>query len=178
MLGSKLSTLLLQSYHISCLLLTPVPGHTVVRYCRTALPAQTRQDVWCRTETLSLPPPICPQTQQTCNHLTLFCLVDYSIFIYWKSAFVILGVSVVLFLFLVHFSLKCLWTNSVDPYQTLHSAASDLGLQCLPRSPKRDTRNVWIKVLSSVLTLVQKSCISKKNDHSCFLAYRKWKVSN
>ena len=35
--------------------------------------------------------------------------------------------------------------NSVDPDQTPRSAASDLGLHCLPRSQKRNTRLIWIE---------------------------------
>ena len=36
--------------------------------------------------------------------------------------------------------------NSVDSDQTPHSAASDLGLHCLPMSILRDTRHKWVKV--------------------------------
>ena len=35
--------------------------------------------------------------------------------------------------------------NSVDPDQTPHSAASDLGLHCLPMSPLWDARHKWVK---------------------------------
>ena len=35
--------------------------------------------------------------------------------------------------------------NSGDPDQTLHSAASDLDLHCLPMSHKKDARNIWVK---------------------------------
>ena len=38
--------------------------------------------------------------------------------------------------------------NSEDPYQTLRSAASDLGLHCLPMSQKRDARLIWVKEIS------------------------------
>ena len=34
--------------------------------------------------------------------------------------------------------------NSVDPDQTPRSAASDLGLHFLPRSPKRDAWLIWV----------------------------------
>ena len=40
---------------------------------------------------------------------------------------------------------KILYANSADPDQTPRSAASDLGLHCLPRSRKRDTRLMWVK---------------------------------
>ena len=33
--------------------------------------------------------------------------------------------------------------NSEDPDQTPRSAASDLGLHCLPMSPKWDARLIW-----------------------------------
>ena len=35
--------------------------------------------------------------------------------------------------------------NSGDPDQTQRSAASDLGLQCLSVSPKKDYRLIWVK---------------------------------
>ena len=37
--------------------------------------------------------------------------------------------------------------NSVDPDQTLHSVASDLGLYCLPTSLLWDARHKWVKEL-------------------------------
>ena len=36
--------------------------------------------------------------------------------------------------------------NSVDPYQTLHSAASDQGLYCLQMSLLWDARLIWVKI--------------------------------
>ena len=36
-------------------------------------------------------------------------------------------------------------TNSVNPDQTQHSAASDLGLYCLPMSLLWDARLKWVK---------------------------------
>ena len=36
-------------------------------------------------------------------------------------------------------------SNSVDPDQMLHSAASDLGLHCLPMFDLQDIRLKWIK---------------------------------
>ena len=35
--------------------------------------------------------------------------------------------------------------NMVDPDQTPRFAASDLGLQCLPRSLKMDAKLIWVK---------------------------------
>ena len=62
--------------------------------------------------------------------------MDLSIQANWTSLFPVLGVSDVLFLFLILFYLQWefLYANSVDPDQTLPCAASDLGLHCLPRS--------------------------------------------
>ena len=36
--------------------------------------------------------------------------------------------------------------KKVDPDQTLHSVASDLGLHCLPMSPLWDARHKWVKL--------------------------------
>ena len=36
------------------------------------------------------------------------------------------------------------YANSVDPDQTPHSAASDLGPHCLPLHLVRDDRNYWV----------------------------------
>ena len=36
--------------------------------------------------------------------------------------------------------------NSGDPDQTPHCAASDLGLDCLPMSHKKDARLIWVKI--------------------------------
>ena len=36
--------------------------------------------------------------------------------------------------------------NSVDPDQMPHSAASDLGLYCLPTSQLWDARHKWVKM--------------------------------
>ena len=36
--------------------------------------------------------------------------------------------------------------NSVDPDQTLRSAASELGLHCLTMSPLWDARHKWVKI--------------------------------
>ena len=37
--------------------------------------------------------------------------------------------------------------NSVDPDQTPHSAASDLGLHCFPVSLSWDSRRIWVNGL-------------------------------
>ena len=56
------------------------------------------------------------------------------------SPFPILGVPGVPFSFY-----SILLANSEDPDHTPRSAASDLGLHCLPRSPKRDAGLIWVK---------------------------------
>ena len=38
-------------------------------------------------------------------------------------------------------------SNSRDPDQTLHFAASDLGLHCLPMSHKKDAGHIWVKTI-------------------------------
>ena len=38
-----------------------------------------------------------------------------------------------------------MYANSVDPDQMPHSAASDLGPHCLPRSQKQDARHKRVK---------------------------------
>ena len=44
------------------------------------------------------------------------------------------------FYFLSHFSMKFLCANRIAPDGTQRSAASNLGLCCLPMSPKKDAR--------------------------------------
>ena len=43
--------------------------------------------------------------------------------------------------------ISVLIANSVDPDQMPHSAASDLGLHCLPVSLLRDARHEWVNML-------------------------------
>ena len=42
------------------------------------------------------------------------------------------------------FEMSVVNANSVDPDQTPHSAASDLGLHCLPLSHLQDARHKWV----------------------------------
>ena len=78
--------------------------------------------------------------------LTHICQVDRSILIIWTSAFPILGVSGVPFiLFLFYFEYTFLLANSEVLDQTPRSAASDLGLHCLPTSQKWDAMLIWVK---------------------------------
>ena len=49
------------------------------------------------------------------------------------------------FSFLFYFKSMFLLANSEDPDQMPHSAASDLGLHCLPMSQKWYTRLIWVK---------------------------------
>ena len=69
--------------------------------------------------------------------LTYICLVDFSILIKFISSFrgVWCAVS-----FLFYLWQKFLLANSADPDQTPRSAASDLGLHCLPRLKKKKGR--------------------------------------
>ena len=56
-----------------------------------------------------------------------------------KSTFIFRGVRSD-FYFLSHFSMKFLLANRIAPDGTSHSAASHLGLYCLPMSHKKDAR--------------------------------------
>ena len=47
--------------------------------------------------------------------------------------------------------------NSEDLDQTPRSAASDLGPHCLPMSPKRDARHIWVNWKSKIITKASKT---------------------
>ena len=49
------------------------------------------------------------------------------------------------FIITIFIEIPVLNANSVDPDQTLHSAASDLGPHCLPLSLLWDARHKWVK---------------------------------
>ena len=67
--------------------------------------------------------------------------MDFLIIISWMSPLSILGVlGVIFFYFLSHFSMKFLCANRIVPDGTPRSAASHLGLCCLPMSHKKDAR--------------------------------------
>ena len=51
------------------------------------------------------------------------------------------------FSFLFCFEWIFLLANSEDPEQTPRSAASDLGLHCLPMSQKWDARLIWVNLV-------------------------------
>ena len=48
------------------------------------------------------------------------------------------------FRFLSHFSINFLYANRTAPDGTPRSAASHLGLYCLPITHKKDTRLIWV----------------------------------
>ena len=76
--------------------------------------------------------------------------------IYWKSPISILGTSSCeIYIFLK--KKVILFANSGDPDQTPHSAASDLGLHCLPSTLLQVFRLQWVKYQAG---------ISKKNKYS------------
>ena len=56
------------------------------------------------------------------------------------------------FIFVIFF-IEISVSNSVDPDQTLLSAASDLGLYCSPMSQKWDCRLIRVKMTGGFLTL-------------------------
>ena len=66
--------------------------------------------------------------------------MDSPIIIIWKSPLSFLGALGVIFIFLSHFSMKFLCENRIAPDGSPRSAASHLGLFCLPMSHKRDAR--------------------------------------
>ena len=66
--------------------------------------------------------------------LTHFVLTDSSIVICWTCSFVISGAYFVYFVAFILFLIENP-VNSVDPDQTPHCVASDLGLHCLPMTP-------------------------------------------
>ena len=63
--------------------------------------------------------------------LTHFILNRLSHTIYWKSPISVLGMSGYIMYIFLEKKAK-LFANSGDPDQTTRSAASDLGLRCLP----------------------------------------------
>ena len=65
-----------------------------------------------------------------------------------ESTFFFMGVRSVFFLFLSNFSMKFLKANRIAPDGTPRSAASHLGLFCLPMSHKKDARLIWVKALN------------------------------
>ena len=90
--------------------------------------------------------------------LTHIRLVDPAILINWMSPFPIIGVSGVLF----HFysisnrsscwqKVKTLIRHHILQCQTPRSAASDLGLHCLPMSKKWDARLIRVNRLASCI---------------------------
>ena len=50
-------------------------------------------------------------------------------------------------------------SNSVDPDQTPHVAASDLGIHCSPMFPFKDAGHKWVKQFQLFLS-VSKVCLS------------------
>ena len=68
------------------------------------------------------------------------------IIINWASPRSLLGV-IFIYCFLSHFSLKFLCANRIAPDGTPRSAASHLGLCCLPSSHKKDARLKKVNVL-------------------------------
>ena len=65
-------------------------------------------------------------------HITIGLSYPYHLI----ESIVIFGTSMVILLFIIHFSMKFLCSNS-------SSAASNLGLYCLPMSPKWVVRLTW-----------------------------------
>ena len=77
--------------------------------------------------------------------LTHLCRVDSSTLTLSTGPFPISGVSGQFLLLSCSVELSELNANSVDPDQTPRSAASDLGLHCLPLTLLWDARLKWVK---------------------------------
>ena len=73
----------------------------------------------------------------------------FPILINWTSPFPILGLlgGVCSFLFVLKYTSV---SNIGEPNQTPHSAASELGLHCLPMSHKKDARLIWVNLRGKV----------------------------
>ena len=71
--------------------------------------------------------------------------MDYSTSTLWTGPFPVCGVSGWFLYSLCNVENSDFKVNSVDPDQTPHSAASDLGLHCLPMSLLWDARLKWVK---------------------------------
>ena len=67
--------------------------------------------------------------------------MDFPIIINWLSPLSFLGESGVV----LNFSMNFLQANKIAPDWMQHSAASHLGLYCLPMSQKEDARVIWVK---------------------------------
>ena len=76
--------------------------------------------------------------------------------------------GIYLFLFLLSFiEFPAFNAMSVDPDQTPHSAASDLGLNCLPMSMSWDTRHEYVKSIH--VYLASKRDLFKRHAYTCFM---------
>ena len=79
--------------------------------------------------------------------------MDFPIIIIWVGPLSFLGASEVIFKLYSIFSKKILYANRIVPDGTPRSAASHLGLFCLPMSHKRDARLKWVKIPSAFVFL-------------------------
>ena len=90
-------------------------------------------------------------------HLSHCILNRLSLTIYWKSPISILitpGSEIYIFL---EKKMAKLFANSEDPDQTPHSAASDLGLHCLPITLLPVSRLHWIRVHNEICNVIMSS---------------------
>ena len=60
------------------------------------------------------------------------------------------------FILTIIIELIVLNTNSTDPDQTPRSAASDLGLHCLPMSVLWDARHKWVKNMEELINRISR----------------------
>ena len=93
-------------------------------------------------------PPTPPPTPEIILILLTHCILNrLSHTMYWKNPISILGTSrYEIYIFLE--KMAKLFANGGDPDQTPRSAASDLGLHCLPITLLRVSRLHWVKLLT------------------------------
>ena len=72
--------------------------------------------------------------------------MDSSIIALWTSVFQMAGCLVSFFYYHCLIDILVCNANRVEPDQMLHSAASDLGLHCLPITLSRLSRLKWVNI--------------------------------
>ena len=72
--------------------------------------------------------------------------MEFPPFISWTSTIPLSGMLGGSFFISIQILIEQSVSKHRDPDQTPHSAASGLGLHCLPTSHKKDTRLIWVKV--------------------------------
>ena len=71
------------------------------------------------------------------------------------------------FFIFIQILIEHMQANSGDPYHMPHSAASGLGLHCVPMSFKKEARLKWVKTLQESILFCCNVCL-----FVCFVALR------